>query len=424
MIKKKALFIPLLLTLSLILSACSPINVLTAETDDKNETEPPREDHVGELFGIWVATAMNINFPSGRDLSADQLREELEEIIDLSLSIGANAIFFQVRPSGDAFYSSDIFPVSKYLTGSEGSGLPDGLDPLEYLINSAHERGIAVHAWVNPLRASIGTTDIKKLSPGHPARLHPEYVVEYPDNRLYFDPGLPEVRELIASGVREIAEKYPVDGIIFDDYFYPYPVYTEKEDGESVLAVFGDGESYSKYGDEFTSVGDFRRHSVNLMIEECYNAVKEVRINCRFGVAPFGIWKNDNGINGGSNTSGLSSYYDIYCDPLAWAEGGYVDYLAPQIYWSADSEAAPFPELADWWSRALSDSGTEFYISYGAYRYENDWPSPEGEMTGQTVYAREKENYCGGIYYGYSQIKNNINGLRDELKELYREKEK
>ena len=178
MIKKKVLFIPLLLILSLFLSACSPINVLTAETDDKNETEPPREDHVDELFGIWVATAMNINFPSKRTLSADQLREELEEIIDLSLSIGANAIFFQVRPSGDAFYSSDIFPVSKYLTGSEGSGLPDGLDPLEYLINSAHERGIAVHAWVNPLRASIGTTDIKKLSPGHPARLHPEYVVE------------------------------------------------------------------------------------------------------------------------------------------------------------------------------------------------------------------------------------------------------
>ena len=423
MVKRKALFIPLLLILSMLLSACTPINVLTAETEPPSDTEPlPGESEREELFGIWIATAMNINFPSRSGLPTDRLKAELEGIIDLSLSLGANAIFFQVRPSGDAFYPSDIFPVSKYLSGEEGKALADEFDPLEYLINSAHEKGIAVHAWINPLRASIGVTDTEKLSEGHPARLHPEYVVKYADGRLYFDPGIPEVRELVARGAAEIAEKYPVDGIIFDDYFYPYPVYTENEAGESVLAVFRDGESYSEYGEAFATVGDFRRHSVNQMIEECYNAIKEARKNCRFGVAPFGIWKNGSGGSDGSNTSGLSSYYDIYCDPLAWVKGGYVDYLAPQIYWSADSTAAPFYELADWWSRALSDSGTDLYISYGAYRYENDWSSPEGEITDQTAHAREKENYRGGIYYGYPQIKNNVNGLADELKSLFSDK--
>ncbi|MBR6558502.1 MAG: family 10 glycosylhydrolase [Clostridia bacterium] len=419
MIKKKRAFILFLLLLAVILSACSPVNVITAETDTDKKDEVPLPETKEELFGIWIATAMNINFPSRSGLGEDQLKKELDEIVDTASEIGANALFFQVRPSGDAFYDSDIFPVSKYLTGEEGSELPNGFDPLSYLTEKAHQMGIAIHAWVNPMRASIGVTDTEKLSPNHPARLNPEYVIKYADGRLYFDPGLPAVRELIARGVAEIAEKYPVDGIIFDDYFYPYPIYTENSFGENTLAVFADSNSYSAFGGSFRSVGDYRRDSVNQMVKACYDAVKGVREDCLFGVAPFGIWKNNDGSNGGSNTRGLSSYYDIYCDPIAWVDGGYIDYLAPQIYWETDNQRASFIELADWWSHALADSGTDLYISYGVYRYEDDWPSPSGEITSQIYLAREKENYHGGICYGYPQIKNNINGLADELKILF-----
>ncbi len=409
--------------LSLLLTSCTPVGLLTSDTSSLPEEEqmPPADSlsESEEVCGLWIATAANINFPSKPGLSAKELKSELDRILACAEELSANTIFFQVRPASDALYPSDVFPTSKYLTGEEGAELPDGFDVLEYLISRAHEKGIAVHAWVNPLRASIGTTDVNDLSENHPARLHPEYAVSYGDNRLYFDPGLPEVRELVADGVYELAERYELDGIVFDDYFYPYPV----TDALGVYAEFDDEETYLKYGAGHASLGDFRRDSVNKMVEECYRAIKSADSDCKFGIAPFGIWKNDDGSNGGSATSGLSSYYEIYCDPLAWVRGGYIDYLAPQIYWERDNSRASFTALCDWWDEALRGSEVEYYVSYAAYRYENDWEDPSGEMTAQVSHAREKLDYRGGIFYGYGQIAKNANGIKDELKLLFAAKE-
>jgi len=417
-----AILLPFLI-FTILLTACTPVELHTSDTTPIREEEqmPPAEQlkESEELCGIWIATAMNINFPSEPGLSAKELAAEIDDIITCAKELSANAVFFQVRPSSDAFYPSEIFPTSKYLTGEEGAELPDGLDVLRYLITRAHENGIAVHAWVNPLRASIGVTDTSKLSDSHPAKLNPEYVIPYADGRLYFDPGLPEVRQLIADGVSELAANYKLDGIVFDDYFYPYP--TTDENGKS--ADFDDSETYQKYGAGYSSLGDFRRDNVNKMIKECYSAIKSVNTECKFGVAPFGIRKNDDGTNGGSKTNGLSSYYDIYCDPLAWVKGGYIDYLAPQIYWEQDNSRAPFNELCDWWDNALRDTEVEYYVSYAAYRYENDWEDPSGEITAQIGHAREKGRYRGGILYGYDQIYRNVSGLKDEIKVLFGEKE-
>ena len=371
-------------------------------------------DPSSEVRGVYIATVYNIDYPSKTNLSADALQAELDEIIETTAAAGLNTIYFQVRPSCDALYNSELFPVSESLTTSGKLTF----DPLAYLVDAAHQRNIFVHAWVNPLRVTLGTetkpqTDPSLLPDGSPAKEHPEWTIAYADGRLYFDPALPEVRQLIADGVREIVENYNVDGVLFDDYFYPYPV----TDENGITQGFDDAASFEKYGDGRT-LGDFRRDNVNEMIRLVYDTVKSVSTDVQFGVAPFGIWQNDNGKNGGSATRGLESYKSIYCDPIAWAEGGYVDYIAPQIYWRFSTSVAPYDELVRWWNRALDGTGVDLLISHAAYNYE-DWSSPTGEMKKQIEYARDKITYRGSIFYGYDEIRTNLHAITEELTDVY-----
>ena len=221
---------------------------------------------------------------------------------------------------------------------------------------------------------------------------------------MYYNIGIPAARQLIADGVREIAAKYDVDGVVFDDYFYPYPA-----DG----AEFDDRSAYETYGSEFSDIGDFRRDSVNQLVRLCYDAIKAENPECLFGVSPFGIWSNDNGENGGSETLGLDAYNTIYCDALAWARSGCVDYIAPQLYWQLSSKAAPFGTLADWWNKKLSEYGIAFCISYAGYKTE-EWGG-SSELMRQIEYAGSLSAYDGGIIYGYSALKGNTLGLLDTL---------
>ncbi len=373
-----------------------------------------------EIRGIYIATVYGINFPSVPGLKADALQKELDEIISVCQKANFNTIYFQARPSADSFYKSEIFPTSSYLTGKQGAPLPGDFDPLEYLIEKAHKVGLKVHAWVNPFRITVGNPsnpqhDVTSLAENHPARLNPSYAVAYADGRLYFDCGIPEVRTLIADGVYEIAANYDVDGIIFDDYFYPYPVYGDNKKP----AVFDDFASFKQYGNGL-SLEDWRRSNVNKTIEACYNAIKGANPNCQFGIAPFGIWQNDNGTNGGSDTSGLESYFAIYCDPLAWIEGQYIDYIAPQIYWKFDDENARYDVLVRWWNEKLDGSNVKLLISHGAYRYD-DWSSPENQMRCQIEFARGQLAYHGSILYGYEALKSNSHGLLDEITDVFSE---
>lgn len=405
----------------LLLSAALPLlllfsgeTVAAAPTLPQEEGEPKPlaalNDSCREMRGLWIATVNNINFPSKRGLSASALAAELDGIVAFAAENRFNAIMFQVRPAADALYSSELFPASKFVSGEAGKEPDGGFDCLGYLVRAAHESGIAVHAWVNPLRVTTGSrtypqTDRTLLPPDSPAAKHPEAVVEYADGKLYFNAGLPEVRALVADGVREICENYDVDGIIFDDYFYPYPV-----EG----ATFDDDGAFAAHGGGFASRGDFRRDSVNKLVNACYDAVKSVDEGIRFGVSPFGIWRNNDGENGGSATRGLSAYDSIYCDALAWVDGGYVDYLAPQLYWSFDTASARFDTLADWWGRALDGSGVDLYICHGVYRYA-EGGMEGGEMARQTEYARELYAYKGSLYYGYAAMRDNALGVQNEL---------
>ena len=373
-------------------------------------------DPASEVRGVYIASVYNIDFPSKPDLSDAALRQELDAILDTMQNAGLNTVFFQVRPACDALYRSTLFPVSASLYS-------DGelhFDPLAYLVEAAHSRNIFVHAWVNPLRVTVGSAarpnvDPAALPDGSPAKEHPEWTVAYADGKLYLDPGIPEVRTLVADGVREIVENYSVDGVIFDDYFYPYPV----TDAAGVTAAFDDGDSFSRFGGGL-SLAAWRRENVNRMVREVYDSVKEADADVLFGVAPFGIWRNDDGKNGGSATRGLQAYDSIYCDAVAWAEGGYVDYIAPQIYWRFSTQVAPYGELVRWWNRVLDGTGVDLLVSHAAYNYD-EWSDPEGEMAEQIRFARSELTYRGSIFYGYDEIRRDSFSLAGELWGVFRD---
>lgn len=401
----KKLILPILCA-AMLLSSCA--SYTTVETSLPLGAASPSLSvtSVGEMTeevrGAWIATAWNINFPSAPDLPESALRSELDAIVETARSLGLNALYFQVHPSSDAMYRSSLFPVSRYLSTDGGLYF----DPLEYLIDICHRDNIAVHAWVNPLRVTVDKASSRDDAlAGLDPLIAPELTVYHPDGKLYFDPGLPEVRELIADCVGEIVSGYDVDGVIFDDYFYP-----SATDGRD----FDDDASYTKYGNG-AKKDDWRRENVNLMIRGCYERIKSIRADCLFGVAPCGIWRNDDGQNGGSATRGMEGYSQIYCDALAWAKGGYVDYLSPQIYWEFENTAAPFGELCEWWNRQLDGTGVGFVPSLAAYRYDGDWDSPAGEITSQIAFGRKMISYRGAIYYGFASIRENSVGIADEI---------
>jgi len=363
-----------------------------------------------ELRGVWIASVLNINFPSKSGLSANQLKAELDEIVKNCKEANFNAIFFQVRPTGDALYDSEYFPTSKYLTGKQGTPFPEGFDPLGYIIEIAHKNDIELHAWINPYRITTDTTDLGALAQNNPARQNPSWTVAY-NGMLVYNPGLPEVRRLITDGVIEIIKNYDVDGIHFDDYFYPYP------DGKG--GVFNDAPTYEKYGGDYKNLDDFRRASVNKLVEMVYMEIKKENPSVRFGIAPFGIWANKSDrAPTGSATKGFESYYSIYSDSKAWINGGYIDYICPQIYWAFGTAVAPFDVLARWWSAVVDGTGVDLYIGHAAYKVPGDFKS-ETEILRQVEYARAYMGVAGSVMYGYSNIAANDYNLKDNLAKMF-----
>ena len=369
------------------------------------------------IRAVWIATVSNINYPSKRGLSKQELCEELDRIVDRCTSLGANTIFFQVRSCSDALYDSDIFPQSHYVSGQRGEDADGGFDSLDYLIKSAKKANIAVHAWVNPVRVLPGSaTDPalrSELIADEPAALHPQWTVSYADGKLYYNLGIPEVRTLIADGVYEIVSKYDVAGIVFDDYFYPYPVYGSN----GTIAEFDDSEAFEKYGNGAT-LADFRRECVNSLVRQCSGAVSKADKNCLFGISPFGVWRNSQAA-GGSGTSGLESYSAIYCDTLAFAREGTVDYIAPQLYWSINDESCGYLSLVDWWNRALSGTSTLLIPCLAPYRY-SDGDYRQGEITAQINYARQLSKYAGCALYGYAALTDTSLPVADEIISLWK----
>ncbi|MBQ2726326.1 MAG: family 10 glycosylhydrolase [Clostridia bacterium] len=406
----------LLLTLLTLLTACGKTDYDLTDTPMEQSIPSSPLTHIinpdSEVRGIWIASVYNIDYPSRTDLTSDQLKSELDAILDTCERTGLNTVFFQVRPHCDALYDSDIFPVSSVI--SSGGTLV--FDPLEYLVSEGHRRNIFIHAWVNPLRVTMNSHDIESLPESSPARQNPSWTVAYGDGKLYLNAGVPEVRDLIADGVREIVTGYDVDGIVFDDYFYPYPAY----DDSGKMHEFNDAYEYARYGEGFDDIADWRRDNINRMIRLCYDAVHTADPECVFGVSPFGVWQNNDGKNGGSNTTSLEAYNSLYCDALAWIEGGYVDYISPQVYWTFDTKSAPFDVVTRWWNQHLDGTDVKLYVSHASYRYEDgEWVNPQGQLTEQISFARSEKAYHGSIMYGYDEINRNINSAADDLLKAY-----
>lgn len=305
-----------------------------------------------EVRSTWVATVSNIDWPKNADRNnPDAQKAELIRMLDLYKSINLNAIFLQVRPECDAFYNSAYEPWSRYLTYAQGDD--PGYDPLQFAIDEAHKRGIEVHAWLNPYRINASTSDGGDYYHStHIYSEHPEWAIEYSSGKKILNPGRPEVMSYIGSVVRDIVSKYNVDGVHFDDYFYSY-------DGTPSDL---DATEYAAYGGSM-NLADWRRDNINRMIDTVYKVIQEENPTVRFGVSPFGIYKN--GVPSG--IAGLDAYSTIYCDPLAWLSDGNVDYISPQLYWPTGG-AQDFETLANWWSDQVYANNRHLYTGNGTYR--------------------------------------------------------
>ncbi len=292
-----------------------------------------------EFRGVWVATVKNLDWPSRAGLTKDEQQGELVRILDLAKELNFNAVIFQVRPAADAIYRSELEPWSEYLTGTMG-GDP-GWDPLAFAVREAHQRGLELHAWFNPYRARH-TDPLSPASAKHVSVAAPHLVRQY-GRYLWMDPGEEEVRRRTNDVVLDVVRRYDVDGVHFDDYFYPYP--ETREDGTAI--PFPDDPSWERYlaAGGTLSRDDWRRENVDRLIRELGAAVHRAKPYVRFGVSPFGIWRP--GSPAGSE--GFDAYNGIYADSKRWLEEGWVDYLAPQLYWPIADRVRSFPTLLAWW---------------------------------------------------------------------------
>ncbi len=398
---------PLLLFLAIFCVALADVQA------QKSSSSPP-----AEMRGAWVATVANIDFPSRPGLSSKQIKLEFDSILDVMKGMNMNAVFVQIRPAGDAFYKSSTVPLSKFLVGRQGAMLDDSLfDPLEYMIKSAHDRRMEFHAWLNPYRASFDP-DTAALSPLHPLKALPaqrkaEWFFQY-GNKWYFNPASPSVRLYLTNVVKDIVLRYDVDGIHFDDYFYPY-----KEKNLSLDDALNDYNDFAAGKHNFTDIGDWRRNNVSILVENVSKTIKQYKPYVKFGISPFGVWRNkERDPERGSNTrAGITCYDDLYADVLLWLEKGWIDYVTPQIYWSIGFPAADYEILVDWWSKHLS--GKQLYVGHAAYKInnspnDNNWNN-EGEISKQIALNRANPNVSGSVFFSVKQLMRNPLGVQDSL---------
>jgi len=358
-----------------------------------------------EMRGLWVTSAYNLDWPSRQGLTPAEIRREIDVILERSAAQGINAVFVQVRPVADALHRSEIFPWSHLLTGTQGQAPADNFSPLEYWIERGHAMGIEVHAWLNPYRVTFPNqqiTDPTRLSENHPARLNPDLVIAY-RNSLFFDPGNPAARELILDGVRELLTKYNLDGIHLDDYFYP-------------SSSFPDQATFARYNNGMTDLHDWRRENVNTLIRDMQTAVRETNPRARFGVSPFAIWKNNTTDPRGSATAGAESYHRMYADTLRWVQEGWVDYIAPQIYWFAGFEIACYEVLITWWEDAVRGTDVDLYIGLAVYREVQNRAGWDGEIVRQLERNARSDVVRGSIFFRAEHMNSSVG---DAIAEFY-----
>jgi uncharacterized lipoprotein YddW (UPF0748 family) len=360
-----------------------------------------------ELRAVWVATVSNIDWPSNSTLTPDSQRKEFIKLLDMHKANGMNAIVAQIRPATDALYPSPYEPWSQFLTGKQGQPPTPYYDPLQFMISETHKRSMEFHAWMNPYRATFNV-NTSSIAATHITRLQPSWFLQYGDTK-YFNPGNKQVQQHVANVVKDVVDRYDVDAIHFDDYFYPYRI-PNKE--------FPDEESYTQSGTSLTKDA-WRRSNVDSIIVLLKKTIKNANPKCQFGISPFGVWRNAEKDPNGSNTqAGQTNYDDLYADILLWLKNDWIDYVAPQLYWEIGHDRAPFEVLLDWWSK--NTYGKNCYIGLGIYRAGSNtaWKD-KTQLTRQIEMIRNTPNMHGMIFFSSKSFNKNPNGWNDSLRVNY-----
>ncbi|WP_458254319.1 glycoside hydrolase family 10 protein [Streptomyces stephensoniae] len=345
----------------------------------------------GEMRGVWIATVANLDWPSRPGLTAAAQRAELVAHLDRAVEHRLNAVVLQVRPTADALWPSPYEPWADCLTGVQGKD--PGWDPLATAVREAHDRGLELHAWFNPYRVA-NHTDPARLAASHPARLHPEWVLPY-GGKLYYNPGLPEVRRFVQDAMLDAVRRYEIDAVHWDDYFYPYPVAGQE---------FEDGDAYERYGSGFPDRAAWRRDNVDRLVREMGERIRATRQGVRFGISPFAVWRNKATDPLGSDTrAGVETYDDLYADTRKWVREGWLDYICPQIYWHIGQSAADYAKVLAWWSRTVRGTGVGLYVGEALYKAGDPaqaaaWQDP-AELSRHLTLARDHEEAGGHIFF-------------------------
>ena len=366
--------------------------------------------------GAWIATVANIDWPSEEAVGNTDLQQaEMIFLLDSLQSLGINAIIFQVRPTADALYFSELEPVSHWLTGTQGSwGEQQTWDPLEWTIEQAHARNMEVHVWLNPYRVNLARNDTSILAPDHIMRRHPEWFWEYA-KQWYFDPGLDITRDWICTVVQDIVDRYDIQAIHMDDYFYPYPV------GKMQLP---DEATFLRIPRGFTDIRDWRRNNVNLVIQDLSATIHECKDSVQFGISPFGVWRNASVDSTGSETqAGLTNYDDLYADIRLWIQEGWIDYVLPQLYWEIGKKVADYEVLVHWWANEVRGTNCHLYIGMAPYKLEGAKKSTAwgqgNEIDRQMRLNRTIPEISGECFYSTRPLLRNPRGVCDSIQAAY-----
>lgn len=360
-----------------------------------------------EFRGVWIATVDNIDWPLKGMVDVDSQKVEFIRQLDMHKANGMNAVIVQVRPAADAFYPSPYEPWSQWLTGTQGQPPNPYYDPLQFMIDETHKRGMEFHAWCNPYRADfkIGASSI---APTHVTKIHPEWFLSY-GNIKYFDPANKEVQKFVVTVIRDIVSRYDVDAVHMDDYFYPYRI-AGKE--------FPDEQSYRNSGTRL-SKDDWRRSNVDSIILALSKMIKEEKPWVKFGISPFSVWRNkDQDPEGSDSKASQTNYDDLYANILLWLQKGWIDYVAPQLYLEIGHDKIAYEKLLDWWSK--HSYGKHLYIGLGIYRAGNNaaWRDPT-QLPRQIEMLRQYPNVQGAIYFSSKSFNRNPNGWNDSLQNHY-----
>ncbi|MBG0830342.1 family 10 glycosylhydrolase [Planomonospora sp. ID67723] len=347
-----------------------------------------------QMRGMWIASVVNINWPSRAGLPAGEQRAEYLAWLDLAQARRLNSVFVQIRPTADAFWPSPYEPWSQYLTGTQGQD--PGYDPLAFLVQETHRRGLAFHAWFNPYRVSM-QADPAGLHPDHPGRRHPDWIVSY-GGKLYYNPGMPEVRAFVQDAMMDAVTRYDIDGLHFDDYFYPVNT-----------TAFDDSAAFAEHGRGFPDLAAWRRNNVDLLVQEMQQRVRRARPEAAWGISPSGIWRNKATDPLGSDTSGGQSYDNLHADTRGWVRKGWLDYIAPQLYWYIGQSNADYAKLVPWWSGVAAGTGVQLWIGQAAYKAGTagqpaPWFQPD-ELTRHLTLNRDHPEVGGDIWYNSGDVR-------------------